>query len=200
MLCRLFCRKRYFILKLVHASEKNMSGENAHDGNNGDDPPYVPQSTIDCNTTISAANSSVTGGPTPVPGTPNVVLRPVDMGLPPTPTARVPIMLSEDAMDNGYDSDGQLGPFLQEGVSEETNFCMDEAPIRGENAPNVDATETAKTTENADKSVVPEAVDALDGDTIDKMKVIDLRKQLGMRGLSKNGNKGVLVKRLKEGN
>ena len=47
--------------------------------------------------------------------------------------------------------------------------------------------------------MVPEAVDALNDDTIHKMKVLDLRKELGMHGLSKNGNKGVLVKRLKEG-
>ena len=176
-----------------------MSGETAQDGNDGDDDTYVPQSTIDCSTTISAVNSSVTGTLTPVPGTPNAVLKPIDMGLPPTPTARVPVLPSEDAMDNGYDSDGQLGPFLQDGVSEETNFCMDEAPVQGEKAPNVDGTEMAETTENADGSVVPEAVDALNDDAIDKMKVVDLRKELGMRGLSKNGNKGVLVKRLKEG-
>ena len=31
------------------------------------------------------------------------------------------------------------------------------------------------------------------------MKVLGLRKELGLRGLSKNGTKGVLVKRLKEG-
>ena len=47
--------------------------------------------------------------------------------------------------------------------------------------------------------MVPEAVDALNDDTIDKMKVLELRKELGLRGLSKNGIKGVLVKRLKEG-
>ena len=85
-------------------------------------------------------------------------------------------MSSENAMDNGYDSDGQLGLFIQEGVSNETNFCMDEAPIQGESALNIDAT---KTTETVDKSVVQEAVVALNGETIDKMKVVDLRKELG---------------------
>ena len=90
----------------MHASKKNMSGETAQGGSVGDDESYVPQSTIDCSTTISANNSSVTGTPSQVPGTPNAVLKPIGMGLPPTPTARVPVMPSEDAMDNGYDSDG----------------------------------------------------------------------------------------------
>ena len=138
-----------------------MSGETAQDGNVGDDESYVPQSTIDCSTTISANNCSVTGTPSQVPDTPNAVLKPIDMGLPPTPTARVPVMPSEDAMDNGYDSDGQLGSFLQDGVSEQTDFCMDEATIRGEKALNVEGTEIAETTENVDESVVPEVVDAL---------------------------------------
>ena len=107
-----------------------MSGENAQDGNVGDDESYAPQSTIDCSTTISANNSSITGIPSKVPGNPNAVLKPIDMGLPLTPTRRVPVMPSEDAMDNRYGSDGQLGPFLQVGVSEEANFCIDEAPIQ----------------------------------------------------------------------
>ena len=89
-----------------------MSGETAQDGNVGDNESYVPQSTIGCSTTISAINSSMPGTPTQVPGTPYAVLKPIDMRLPPTPTARVPVLPSEDAMDNGYDSDGQLGPFL----------------------------------------------------------------------------------------
>ena len=91
-----------------------------------------------------------------------------------------------------------MGPFLQDGVSEETDFCINEAPIWGEKVPNVEGTEIAKTTENGDESVVPEAIDALNDDTIDKLKVLELRKELGLRGLSKK-TKGVLVKRLKEG-
>ena len=51
-------------------------------------------------------------------------------------------------------------------MSEETDFCLDEAPIRGEKAPNVEGTEISKTTENVNESVVPEAVDALNNDTI----------------------------------
>ena len=176
-----------------------MTGETAQDGNGGDGAPEVPQTTIECNIPINAANSSVTGTPIQAPGTPNAVLQPVDMGLPPTPTARVPFMVNEDAIDNGYDSDGQLGPFFETGVSEEANFCMDEAPIQAETRPNVESTKGIKNAENVDKSVVPEAVDALDDEAIDKMKVVELRRELEMRGLSKNGDKGVLVKRLKEG-
>ena len=70
-----------------------------------------------------------------------------------------------------------MGSFLQEGVSKETNFCMHEAPIQGESAlNNIDA---IKTTKIADKSVIPEAVVILNGETIDKMKAVHFRKELG---------------------
>ena len=75
----------------------------------------------------------MTGTPIQVPGNPNAVIQPVDMGLPPTPTARVSVsMPSEDSMDNDYGSDVQLRPFSQVGVREDTSFCMDEASIQGE--------------------------------------------------------------------
>ncbi len=44
-------------------------------------------------------------------------------------------------------------------MCEETNLCMDEAPIQAETCLNVESTEN---TANVDKLVVPEAVDALD--------------------------------------
>ena len=42
-----------------------------------------------------------------------------------------------------------------------------------------------------DKPNVPQSTINCNDDTIDKMKVLDPRKELRMCGLSKNGNKGV---------
>ena len=110
------------------------------------------------------------------------------MALPLTSTARAPIMPIEDVMGNGYKSDGQLGPFLQEGVSEDTSFCMDEAPIQGGSAPNIEATETTK---NVDKSVIPDAANTFNSEIIEKMKVVELRKKnWGCMAYQRMGTKG----------
>ena len=175
-----------------------MAGETTEDGKVGEEVSGAPQTSIECTTTISAAISSVSGTPHASPGTTNATIKPVEMGLPPTPVTRRPEMTNEETMDNGYDSDGQLGPFLENGVSDESNYCMDEVPL----VRNIDSTvptENTENTKNDKNSSVPEAVAALNDAAIDKMKVAELRKELEMRGLSKNGNKSVLVSRLKEG-
>ena len=38
-----------------------MSGETTQNGNDGENASNLPQTTIDCKTTVSAANSSMTG-------------------------------------------------------------------------------------------------------------------------------------------
>ncbi len=70
------------------------------------------------------------GSPIQTTGTRIEELQPVDMGLPLTPTASMPVMSNEDTMDNVYDSDCWLGHFLEAGVIKEANICMDEAPIQ----------------------------------------------------------------------
>ncbi len=170
-----------------------MARETTEDGKVGEEVSEAPQTSIEYTTMMSGTISSVSGTPYASPDTPNATMKPVDMGLPPTPVSRRLEMTSEEAMDNGYDSDGQLGPFQEAGVSNESNCCMDEAPVEGSNTRNIDSTAPTENTENGENSSVPEAVDALNDTAIDKMKVVELRKELEMCGLSKSGNKSVLV-------
>ena len=116
------------------------------------------------------------------------------MGLPPTPPARCLKMPGESLLDDGYDSDYQVGPFFQSGVEDEALVCMNEtAPEEpeailvvaeeGENSENVNAV-----------TVVPDLTD----DVINGMMVVELRVELEQRGMSKKGIKAVLVEHLKD--
>ena len=75
---------------------------------------------IECNTTVSAAHSSITGIPPQRSGTPNAVLQPVDIELPPTLTTKTKTLVisNEEKIGNDEDADGQLGPFLRRGRCE----------------------------------------------------------------------------------
>lgn len=54
-------------------------------------------------------------------------LSPRSVGQPKTPPSRVLIMPSEEMMEEGYDSDHQCGPFIENGVDNEEFYNMDEA-------------------------------------------------------------------------
>ena len=58
--------------------------------------------------------------------TPLSLLSPVNMGLPLTPLCRVIKIPSEAILEEGYDSDMQFDPFIQDGVVEEEFVSMDE--------------------------------------------------------------------------
>ena len=109
------------------------------------------------------------------------------MGLPATPPSRVLNMPSIELIDQGYDSDMQIGPFFETGVADETFVSMDEDVLE-EVAPPAQVQE-----------VEPETASdpVLTSETIDKMKVAELRVALDARGMSKTGLKTVLIERLK---
>ena len=46
--------------------------------------------------------------------------------MPKTPPHRVLIMPSDEALEEGYDSDGNLGPFMSESVEDERFVSMNE--------------------------------------------------------------------------
>ena len=116
-----------------------------------------------------------------------VFLTPGECGMPHTPPRRVLVMPSDEALEGGYDSDSNVGPFLSAYVEYENLVSMDEV------APE----ETTLLTPPPDNGVgsTPEAV--LDEETIKKMKVADLCIALEVRGLSKNGLNTVLNDQLK---
>ena len=108
-------------------------------------------------------------------------------------------MPDDSLINEGYDSDFQVGPFIQSGVAEEAFVCMDEeAPEEPE-----PVLLAAVECENSDEvhvdavEAVPEVPEITD-ENIDKMKVSELRVELERRGMSKNGLKAVLIQRLKE--
>lgn len=93
------------------------------------------------------------------------------MGLPPTPPCRALVIVNELLASEIYDSDCQLGPFLEKEVKEEGLFDMDETapkqvnptlvPVDGnQNSPNVSHGTT------------------LDDKMIDRMEVAELRKEV----------------------
>ena len=115
-------------------------------------------------------------------------VRDKSMGLPRTPTMRVITIPNEDLIDSGYDSDFQIGPFLEEDVFDEMFATMEEkAP-----EPKEDIVEGS----NDEEQAVPQVPKLLDGD-MNKMKVLELRVEFERRG-SKHGLKATLLARLEE--
>ena len=106
--------------------------------------------------------------------------------MPHTPPRRVLVMPSDEALEGGYDSDGNVEPFLSTDVEYEILVSIYEVATE----------EPALLTPPPDNGVgsTPESV--LEEETIKKMKVTDLRIALEARGLSKNGLKTVLIDRL----
>ena len=105
-----------------------------------------------------------------------------------TPPRRVIVMPSDEALEGGYDSDGNVGPFLSADVEYEKLVSVDEV------APE----EPALLTPLPDNGVgsTPESV--LGEKAIKKMKVSDLHIVLEARGLSRNGLKKFLIYRLND--
>ena len=124
------------------------------------------------------------------PPTPCANLTPPECGMPKTPPRRVLIMPSDEALEEGYDSDGNLGPFMSESVEDDRFVSMNETAPE---APTDVTPPPADEVESAAASAAP----CLDEETMNKMKVSELRNALHARGLSKNGLKAVLLDRLK---
>ena len=89
-----------------------MSGETKENQKGCDNSIQVPPKALHCDTPNDAMLSSLTATFKPSPGSPTGQLSASNMGLPPTPPCRMLKFPGEVAMEEGYDSDGQLGPFL----------------------------------------------------------------------------------------
>jgi len=95
-------------------------------------------------------------------------------------------MPQDEMLEDGYDTDLQLGPFYEDGVSDEVFVSMDE------DAPEVPATNIAPPihTKNSDDLKCAASTPSnseLKKEDISKLKVAELRIELGKRGLSKMG-------------
>ena len=90
--------------------------------------------------------------------------------------------MNEDQNDAGYDSDGDIGPFL--------DSVRNEPPIRGPDEEEIGVGVTSKLPD------IPEPVTMKIHD-VEKLKVIDLKDALKLRGCSAKGNKPELTARLK---
>ena len=62
--------------------------------------------------------------PPTLPASPTLNL--TNLGMPPTPPFCVMNIVSDELFEEGYDSDGQMGPFYEHGVSGEEFFTMTE--------------------------------------------------------------------------
>lgn len=159
--------------------------ENVCDGADG-----VPPEAIQTDELEGSMLSDITVEEQPRPLTSCTVLTPSECGMPETPPRRLLVMPSEEALETGYDSDGNLGPFMSDSVRNEEFVSMDEVAPE---APTVITPLPGNEGESAAAATVP----LLDDETIAKMKVSELRTALEVRGLPKNGLKTVLVDRLK---
>ena len=97
-------------------------------------------------------------------------------------------IVSDELFEEGYDSDGQMGPLYEHGVSGEEFVTMTEdEPVREIEVTPAPEMETPASAE-------PVLTDTI----IDTMKVKDLRYALSKRGVNKAGLKGELARKLKE--
>ena len=119
------------------------------------------------------------------PKMPTRSLTATEMGLPPTPEQNMNFVIDENMNDEGYDSNGDIGPVrYAPGIEEDINVDEDEVLIQ---IPNPNEVEN-----DSNENI------GLTDDKIEKMKVSELKEALGARNLSKNGVKAVLISRLKQ--
>ena len=111
-----------------------MSGETLLNCNDGNTAATLLPSSIQTNEPQLSIVSTVTVDPpsTPpptLPASPTLIL--TNLGMPPTPPSRVMNIVSDKLFEEGYDSDGQMGPFYEHVVSDEEFFAMTEdEPVR----------------------------------------------------------------------
>ena len=103
--------------------------------------------------------------------------------MPHTPPRCVLVIPSDEALEGGYDSDGNVGLLLSAHVEHDKLFFIDEV------APE----EPDLLTPPPDNGVGSTLESVLDEETIKKMKVADLHIALEARGLLMNGLKTVLI-------
>ena len=156
-----------------------------------DNVPSLPQ-TIDATQIEPSISSNITDASNDDTNPPLPRFSPIGIGQPKTPPSRVLIMPSNEMMAEGYDSDGQCGPFIENGATDDEFYSMDEDvpedPVVAVISPEDEGGESAPE--------VPEAELVLDAAAIEGMKVLDLRNELKKRGVRVTGNKPELKARL----
>ena len=110
-----------------------------------------------------------------------------DIGSPETPQARLVKAIDETAFENGYDSEGQRGPWEESQGIEFDDLELNEDDLPIGSPPSWVAVPSPENV--AQKLCTVE--DVL------QMKVIELKTEIKLRGLSANGKKDALVARLK---
>ena len=168
-----------------------MSGETPPNHNDDDTADTPLPVSIQTNEPQPSIVSTITVDPpsTPPPTLPALpTLNLTNLRMPPTPPSRVMNIVSDELFEEGYDSDGQMGPFYEHGVSDEEFVTMTEdEPVQEIEVTPAPEMETAESAEPV-----------LTDEIIDTMKVKDLRDALSKRGVNKAGLKGELVRKLKE--
>ena len=159
--------------------------EESCDGSSNDVPPSIEPD--------DQHNSTLSNITAEAPVTPNRnlnVLLPSNYGMPSTPPNCTVSVPSDEMIEDGYDTDYEIGPFYEEGIIDDLIDDIEEATP--------DLSEASERTEVAAGSMAQNSAADLDNDTIDKMKVLELGIALQDRGISKHGLKTVLVDRLKD--
>ena len=105
-----------------------MSGETPPNCNDRETDATPPPVSIQSNEPQLSIVSTITVDPpsTPPPTLPaSPTLHLTNLGMPPTPLSRVINIVSDELFEEGYDIDGQMGPFYEHGVSDEEFFHDD---------------------------------------------------------------------------
>ena len=163
-----------------------MSGEtlpNRNDGDTGATPLHV---CIQTNEPQLSIVRTITVDPplTLLPTLPaSSTLNLTNLVMLATPPSRVTNIVSDELFEEGYDSDGQMGPFYENRVSDQEFFTMTEdEPVR-----EIEVTP-------APKMETPASAEPfLTNKIIDTMKVKYMRDDISKRGVNKAGLKGELV-------
>ena len=165
-----------------------MSGETRVNENRFDGSDADPPEAIKVDASKGGVQSNLSDASPATPQNPLYIITLENMGLLLPPPFRVMEMPSESLLQEGYDSDMQFGPFIQDGVLEEEFASMDEVEK------NVIEVVTQEPGDSEECKYAP----VLKIDDIKKMKVMELRRALKARGMTKNGLKALLVSRLEE--
>ena len=111
-----------------------MSGESPPNRNDGDTAATLIPVSIQTNEPQLSIARTITvdlplNPPPTQPASPTLNL--TNLGMPPTPPSRVMNIVSDNLFEEGNDSDGQMGPFYEHGVSDQEFFTMTEdEPVR----------------------------------------------------------------------
>ena len=136
-----------------------------------EDCVQVPPKALQCDKHTDTMLISLTAPFKALSGSTIAQLSASDLGLPPTPPCRILKLPEEVAMEEGYDSNGQLGLFLQKGFEAESNYCINEQPLE------LDLIALDSINETIAKTKINQNF-ILDNESINRMKVSELREEM----------------------